>query len=427
MRNLKSSFSATFTRKFSFILTILLLSLAGLFQVSASNIESKLRGEGANEQYLPYLLREENLGPVSGPPVISSFAASKVTVGSGESTELFWEVAGPVDELTINNGVGEVTGLSTVTIMPNSTNTYILTATNSAGSATAELTITVNLDLPVITSFEASATTIEEGQSTTLSWSVSNFDTLTIDNSVGDVTAMNSIDVSPTEDTTYTLTASNADGSVNAGITIIVTEPVNHEIVIFDLNRKVLKGQDRGFPHDEPPDQNFDWTSPINYADGVLYARAEIFLQEDVAQQQMFLQFCFWQEKDGKRFALETCLNTEKVRGNPGNVVCWSQPIADMWQKEDTPLEWHRPRQRNGMVVKVFKVIEEISSNPGKYPVTNFDIEYKNPQGETVLMPEWAGEDPDDWYPLDLRYTVIVVAEGSEFSGWAAHGFDGCD
>jgi hypothetical protein len=30
----------------------------------------------------------------------------------------------------------------------------------------------------------------------------------------------------------------------------------------------------------------------------------------------------------------------------------------------------------------------------------------------------WAGENPDEWYPLDLRFTVVVVAKGSTFSGW---------
>ena len=30
----------------------------------------------------------------------------------------------------------------------------------------------------------------------------------------------------------------------------------------------------------------------------------------------------------------------------------------------------------------------------------------------------WNGEDPTEWYPLDMRYTVVVVAKGATFSGW---------
>ena len=30
----------------------------------------------------------------------------------------------------------------------------------------------------------------------------------------------------------------------------------------------------------------------------------------------------------------------------------------------------------------------------------------------------WNGENPDNWYPLDLRFTVVVVEKGAGFSGW---------
>jgi hypothetical protein len=30
----------------------------------------------------------------------------------------------------------------------------------------------------------------------------------------------------------------------------------------------------------------------------------------------------------------------------------------------------------------------------------------------------WNGEDPKKWYPLDMRFIVVVVADGSQFSGW---------
>ena len=31
---------------------------------------------------------------------------------------------------------------------------------------------------------------------------------------------------------------------------------------------------------------------------------------------------------------------------------------------------------------------------------------------------DWYGEIPEEWYPLDWRFTVVVVAKGETFSGW---------
>jgi hypothetical protein len=75
---------------------------------------------------------------------------------------------------------------------------------------------------PTINSFSANPTAISDGQSTSLSWSVTGATRLFIDNNVGDVTGKTSISVAPSTDTTYTLTATNAAGSVIAttGVTV---------------------------------------------------------------------------------------------------------------------------------------------------------------------------------------------------------------
>ncbi len=76
---------------------------------------------------------------------------------------------------------------------------------------------------PVITSFTADPTTIEEGGSSTLSW-VTNATTVSINHAVGTVTAPSgSISVSPAETITYTLTATNSAGSVTANVIVTVS------------------------------------------------------------------------------------------------------------------------------------------------------------------------------------------------------------
>ncbi|MBM3864046.1 MAG: lamin tail domain-containing protein, partial [Verrucomicrobia bacterium] len=76
--------------------------------------------------------------------VIASFTASPTTIDAGGSSTLSWSVTGAAS-LSINNGVGNVTGSTSTSVSPTSTTTYTLTATNSANeSVTATVTVTVN-------------------------------------------------------------------------------------------------------------------------------------------------------------------------------------------------------------------------------------------------------------------------------------------
>ncbi|MCB1094028.1 MAG: DUF1929 domain-containing protein [Verrucomicrobiae bacterium] len=85
---------------------------------------------------------------------------------------------------------------------------------------------TVTLTAPVIASFSASPASITEGGSTTLQWSVTDggsaLTALTINGGVGSVLGASSQSVSPTATITYTLTATNAIGTITATTTVNV-------------------------------------------------------------------------------------------------------------------------------------------------------------------------------------------------------------
>ena len=80
-------------------------------------------------------------GPISKPPVINSFTASSRSIETGDSVTLSWNVD-DADALSISPGVGAVTG-SDVTVKPDKTTAYTLTATNTDGSDDASVKITV--------------------------------------------------------------------------------------------------------------------------------------------------------------------------------------------------------------------------------------------------------------------------------------------
>ncbi len=66
---------------------------------------------------------------------------------------------------------------------------------------------------------------IEKGQSATLSWNTANATDIDIEPGVGKVEASGTKSVSPTESTTYVLTATGAGGTVTANARVTVTTP----------------------------------------------------------------------------------------------------------------------------------------------------------------------------------------------------------
>ena len=96
---------------------------------------------------------------------------------------------------------------------------------------------------PSITSFTASPNTIQEGQSSTLSWSVTGAQPInfSIDQGVGSVAGANK-SVSPITTKTYTLTASNSVGSVQKTVTVNVTAlPVAPTITSFTASPNTIQ------------------------------------------------------------------------------------------------------------------------------------------------------------------------------------------
>jgi hypothetical protein len=75
--------------------------------------------------------------------VISFFGATPAVVAAGQATTLSWNVSGATT-IQIDNGVGDVSGITSKSVVPAGTTTYRLTATNAGGSVSASTTATVN-------------------------------------------------------------------------------------------------------------------------------------------------------------------------------------------------------------------------------------------------------------------------------------------
>ena len=94
--------------------------------------------------------------------------------------------------------------------------------------------------LPVISTFTTTPESITTGESSTLSWDVSGAVTVTVGSKIGSAALTRTSVVSPATTTTYTLTATNAAGSVSAIVTVLVAIPILTGKIAFYSDRDGL-------------------------------------------------------------------------------------------------------------------------------------------------------------------------------------------
>ena len=164
------------------------------------------------------------------PPVpTASLTASSISITAGQSSTLSWTTTNATSA-TLNGSAVSTSGSQSVT--PASTTTYTLNATNAAGSSTSSVVVTVTAVAPPpppppapapTATLSASAASIVSGGSVTLTWTTTNATSATLNG--GAVAVNGSQAFSPTVNTTYTLMATGAGGSVNKSVSVTVTAP----------------------------------------------------------------------------------------------------------------------------------------------------------------------------------------------------------
>jgi hypothetical protein len=168
-------------------------------------------------------------------PVITVFAANPASIKAGEESMLTWEVLSATS-INVSQGIGGVAAKGSAKITPTATTTYTLMANNAYGSATRDITVSIDTSNisgtekstitptpPVINSFSASQSYITLGDNITLNWSVTGARSLSISPDIGTVTSSGWTMVIPTTTTEYTLSATNTFGTTTAKSGVTVT------------------------------------------------------------------------------------------------------------------------------------------------------------------------------------------------------------
>jgi uncharacterized cupredoxin-like copper-binding protein len=157
------------------------------------------------------------------PPPTVTFTAIPSAVNPGQGSTLSWTTTNATS-VSIDSGLGLQPLNGSANVLPSQTTTYTLTATGTGGTTMRQVTVTVSTG-PTLT-FTASPSTINAGQSATLTWATTNATTVSIDNGIGLRPANGSLVVTPLTTTVYAMVATGPGGttSAEARVTVIAVQ-----------------------------------------------------------------------------------------------------------------------------------------------------------------------------------------------------------
>lgn len=172
-------------------------------------------------------------GCLLAPSPVVNLSVNPSTINAGQSATLTW-TANNASSVTINPDLGSMALNGSTVVSPSTTTTYVLIASNTGGSATATVILTVNPSAtvnptvtanaappaPVVTDFSVTPLSINSGGSATLKWDTTGATSVFIEPGIGYVSTSGSQVVSPTSSTSYVLTASNTASTVTSSATL---------------------------------------------------------------------------------------------------------------------------------------------------------------------------------------------------------------
>jgi hypothetical protein len=188
---------------------------------------------------------------VSHPPApVCTLVANPVAVQQGGSSTLTWTTQNATS-FSIDQGIGGQIAVSggSHTVTPANTTTYTGTATSANGTTVtcaATVTVTNNPPPPApICTLVANPSSVQQGGSSTLTWTTQNATSFSIDQGIGAVATVSggSQTVTPANTTTYTGTATGPGGTVTCATTVTVTNtPPAPQCVLTVSPTSVVKG-----------------------------------------------------------------------------------------------------------------------------------------------------------------------------------------
>lgn len=166
--------------------------------------------------------------PVVGAPSCDAFTATPASlpIGGGNVT-LAWATTNATG-VSIAPTIGSVALNGSTTIGITTTQTFTLTAANASSSDSCVVTVPVQPPVPTPLSCSANVTlganpnSISRGGESTLTWTTTGVTGVSFDNGITATGLSGSTTVSPSDSTTYTLTATNGTETINCPVAVTV-------------------------------------------------------------------------------------------------------------------------------------------------------------------------------------------------------------
>ncbi|MEZ4776574.1 MAG: hypothetical protein R3D00_25585 [Bacteroidia bacterium] len=155
-------------------------------------------------------------------PQIHYFDATDTQIQVDFPMIFHWEVENGA-ELSLDMGIGDVSGRSFTEAMLTQPGVCTLTARNKSGEDSVSITLTIGK--PDIISFYAGGETIRVGEPNILYWEVLNAEKVILEPDGLELTGLSSTEVFPDRTTAYTLRAVNAAGDVSRSLTLTLPPP----------------------------------------------------------------------------------------------------------------------------------------------------------------------------------------------------------
>ena len=251
---------------------------------------------------------------------------------------------------------------------------------------------------PVINSFTSNVYILNEGDTAILSWVVTDADTITISQGIGNVSLTGSTSISPADTTTYALTATNGSGTSTATVTITVNP------VIVEQTLTIQPGPAEGkdaYVFDNQPTLNYNldylytgissiwtkWRSYLQFDLTVLPSNAVItgaklglfYLSQTGANAlnlSLYKLQSSWQEDTINWNNQPMCSNIAEA-----TILLPDSPVNDFvyWQIKDLVEDWHDGSiPNNGILLRD----NNESTNNGyvKFCSSDYSIENQRPK-----------------------------------------------
>lgn len=155
----------------------------------------------------------------------ASVSASPSMIDAGQSATISWSSTDATSCTASGAWSGSKANSGSQSVSPTATSSYIISCNGDGGSANDSVTVTVNAaPVPVPTaSVSASPSTIDAGQSATISWSSTDANSCTASGAwSGSKATSGSENVSPSTTSNYTITCNGDGGSANDNVTVNV-------------------------------------------------------------------------------------------------------------------------------------------------------------------------------------------------------------